>query len=130
MAVGSLSGGSVSNISKTSNLSNIGFAIGGQIAGAVISGAFAKADAKKQRQLEEELAKLDLAQQKQLVERMQNVEGEVAKQAEYYKFLAEQNNNEMLNKLKSKRYTSFIILGAGVILLAFVVLGLKKKKNG
>jgi hypothetical protein len=104
--------------------------VGGVIASAVITGAFAKADAKKQRQLQEELAKLDLAQQKELAQRMQDVEGEVAKQQAYYEYLAEQNNNEMLNKLKSKRYTSFIVLGAGVILLAFVVLGLKKKKNG
>jgi guanylate kinase len=130
MSVGSLSGGSVSNVSKGSNVANIGGAIAGQVFGAVITSAFAKADAKKQRQLEEELAKLDLAQQKELAERMQNVEGEVAKQKAYYEYLAEQNNNEMLNKLKSKRYTSFIVLGAGVILLAFVVLGLKKKKNG
>lgn len=118
------------NISKLSSGAQIGTQLGGMIAGAVITSAFAKADAKKQRELEEQLAKLDLAQQKELAERMQDVEGEVAKQGEYYKYLAEQNNNEMLNKLKSKRYTSFIVLGAGVILLAFVVLGLKKKKNG
>ena len=118
------------NISKISTGTQIGTQLGGMILGTVITSAFAKADAKKQRQLEEELAKLDLAQQKELAERMQNVEGEVAKQQAYYEYLAEQNNNEMLNKLKSKRYTSFIVLGVGVILLAFVVLGLKKKKNG
>lgn len=118
------------NLSKISTGTQIGTQLGGMVAGAVITGAFAKADAKKQRELEEELAKLDLAQQKELAIRMQNVEGEVAKQAEYYKFLAEQNNNEMLNKLKSKRYTSFIVLGVGVLALAFVVVSLKKKKNG
>lgn len=108
------------------NLANIGGAVVSQVFGTVITGAFAKADAKKQRQLQEELAKLDLAQQKELVERMQNVQGEVAKQGEYYKFLAEQNKNEMLNRIQGKRYTSYIVLGVGVMLLAIVVLKLKK----
>jgi len=124
VAVGS---GAVSNVSKGSNLANIGGAVVGQVAGVVIGGAFAKADAKKQRELERELAQLDLAQQKELVERMQNVQGEVAKQGEYYKFLAEQNRNEMLNKIQGKRYVSYIVLGVGVMLLAFVVLKLAKK---
>jgi len=124
VAVGS---GAVSNVSKGSNLANIGGAVVGQVAGVVIAGAFAKADAKKQRELERELAQLDLAQQKELVERMQNVQGEVAKQGEYYKFLAEQNRNEMLNKIQGKRYVSYIVLGVGVMLLAFVVLKLAKK---
>lgn len=131
MGVEALGGaGGAGNVSKLSSASQIGTQLGGVIASAVITSAFAKADAKKQRELEEQLAKLDLAQQKELAQRMQDVEGEVAKQAEYYKFLAKQNNNEMLNKLKSKRYTSFIILGAGVLVLALVIVGLKKKKNG
>jgi hypothetical protein len=109
---------------------DIGGMIGGQIIGSVISGAFAKADAKKQRQLQEELGKLDLAQQKQLAERLQNVQGEIAKQQAYYEFMAVQNNNEMLNKLKSKRYTSYIVLGGGVFALVLVVILLKNKKNG
>jgi hypothetical protein len=118
------------NTSTLSSGAQIGIGLGGAVVSTVITSAFASADQKKQRQLQEELAKLDLAQQKELAQRMQDVEGEVAKQQAYYEYLAEQNNNEMLNKLKSKRYTSFIVLGAGVILLAFVVLGLKKKKNG
>lgn len=118
------------NLSKISTGTQIGAQLGGVIAGAVITSAFAKADAKKLRQLEEELAKLDLAQQKELAQRMQDVEGEVKKQAAYYKFMAEQNNNEMLNKLKSKRYTSFIVLGGGIFALALVVILLKNKKNG
>lgn len=112
---------------KGFDVANVGTALAGQIAGAFITGSYAKADAKKQRELQEQLAKLDLAQQKELTERMQNVQGEVAKQAEYYKFLAEQNKNEMLNKLQGKRFTSYIVLGIGVILLAFVVLKLSKK---
>lgn len=96
----------------------------------VIGTGFAMSEAKKQRQLAEEIAKLDLEQQKQLAERLQNVQGEVAIQQAYYEFMAVQNNNEMLNKLKNKRYTSYIILGSGIFVLALVVILLKNKKNG
>lgn len=114
---------------KTSgfNVANVGSALIGEVAGAFITASYAKADAKKQRQLEEQLSKLDLAQQKELTERMQNVQGEVAKQAEYYKFIAEQNKNEMFNRIQGKRFTSYIVLGVGIMLLAIVVLKLSKK---
>jgi len=113
---------------------SVGAQLGGAVAGTVVSsiigGAFAKADAKKTRELQEEISKLDLAQQKQLAQRMQDVQGEVAKQQAYYEFMAVQNNNEMLNRIQSKRYTSYIVLGVGVLALAFVIVALKKKKNG
>lgn len=109
------------------SVANVGSALIGQVAGAFITSSYAKADARKQRELEEQLAKLDLAQQKELTERMQNVQGEVAKRAEYYKFLAEQNKNEMFNRIQGKRFTSYIVLGVGVMVLAFVVLKLSKK---
>ena len=102
----------------------------GLASGQIIQSVFGMVDAKKQRELQEELGKLDLAQQKELTERLQNVQGEIAKQQAFYQFLAVQNNNEMLNKLKSKRYTSYIVLGGGVLALALVIIILKKKKNG
>jgi hypothetical protein len=117
------------NPSKISG-ADIGAMIGGQVVSSVIAGAFGRADAKKTRQLQEEMAKLDLAQQKQLAERLQNVQGEIAKQQAYYEFMAVQNNNEMLNRIQSKRYTSYIVLGVGVLALAFVIVALKRKKNG
>ena len=58
-----------------------GLSTGAQLGGAFISagiqaivgGAFAKADAKKQRAMEAELGRLSLAQQKDLEERLQNI---------------------------------------------------------
>lgn len=129
MAGGLTSGANTAGSGKLSG-ADIGGIVGAQIIGSVISGAFAKADAKKQRELEAEIAKLDLAQQKQLAQRMQDVQGEVAKQQAYYEFMAVQNNNEMLNKIQSKRYTSYIVLGVGVLALTVVIVLLKKKKNG
>ena len=109
---------------------NIAGAVGGAIISSVIGGMFAKGENAKALALQEELTKLSLAQQKQLEERLQDVQSETARQGMVYQFLAVQNNNEMLNRVQSKRYTSYIILGVGVTLLALVVLKLAKRKNG
>jgi hypothetical protein len=93
----------------------------------IIGGAFAKEEAGKQRELMERLAKLSLAQQKELEERLQDVKAETERQSLVYQFLAVQNNNEMLNRIQSKRYTSYIVLGLGVTILAVVILKLSKK---
>jgi hypothetical protein len=109
----------------------LGSAIGGAVVSsavtAIIGGAFAKADAKKQREMEQKIGLLSLDQQKWLEEHLQNVQGEIAKQQIIYQYLAVQNNNEMLNKIQSKRYTSYIVLGVGIVVLAIVILKLGKK---
>ena len=122
----------------TTTATSGGMGLGAQLGGAFISagvqalvgGAFAKSDAKKQRQMEEELSKLSLAQQKYLEERLQDVQGELGKQEIIYKYLAVQNNNESLNKIQGKRYVSYAVLGGAIFALAVVVLLLKNKKNG
>jgi hypothetical protein len=118
-AEGSSAGGSTGG--------NIAGALGGSLISGVVGGLFAKGEAKKGRELQKELEKLSLAQQKQLEERLQDVKAETERQALVYQFLAVQNNNEMLNKIQSKRYTSYIVLGVGVTILALVVLKLAKK---
>ncbi len=106
-------------------------AMGGAIIGAVISsvigGMVAKGEGAKARALQEEIVKLSLAQQKQLEERLQDVQSETERQGMIYQFLAVQNNNEMLNRIQGKRYTSYIVLGVGVTILALVILKLSKK---
>jgi|688.fasta_scaffold04758_8 hypothetical protein len=114
-----------------------GLSTGAQLGGAFISagiqaivgGAFAKADAKKQRAMEAELGRLSLSQQKDLEERLQNIQGELAKQEIIYKYLAVQNNDEMLSKQQGRRYLSYSILGGGILALAVVVLLIKNKKK-
>jgi hypothetical protein len=109
--------------------------IGGNIAGAgagalissVIGGLFAKAENKKALALQAEISKLTLAQQKVLEERLQDVKSETERQGMVYQFLAVQKNNEMLNRVQGKRYTSYIVLGVGVTILALVILKLSKK---
>lgn len=108
-------------------LSSVGGAVGGVLISGVIGGLFAQGESKKARKLQEDIAKLSLAQQKQLEERLQDVKAETERQSLVYQFLAVQNNNEMLNRIQSKRYTSYIVLGVGVTILALVVLKLSKK---
>jgi hypothetical protein len=106
---------------------DIGGALAGGIISSVIGGLFASGEQDKARKLQEKLTKLSLAQQKQLEERLQDVKSETERQSFIYQYLAVQNNNEMLNRIKSKRYTSYIVLGVGVTILALVVLKLSKK---
>ena len=114
---------------------NSGESSGGQFAGAVvgslisgvIGGLFAKGEAKAGRELQKQLAKLSLAQQKELEERLQDVKAETERQSLVYQYLAVQNNNELLNRIQSKKYTSYIVLGVGVTILAVVILKLSKK---
>jgi hypothetical protein len=110
-----------------SSLSNIGGAVGGAIISQVIGGYFARGENEKALALQKEIADLSLAQQKQLEERLQDVRSETERQGMIFQFLAVQNNNEMLNRIQSKRYTSYIVLGVGVTILALVFLKLAKR---
>lgn len=110
-----------------SQLADIGGAVGGAVISSVISGLFAQGENKKALKLQAELSNLSLSQQKLLEERLQDVQSETERQGLVYKFLAVQNNNEMLNRIQGKRYTSYIVLGVGVTILALVILKLAKK---
>lgn len=118
---------SVSSSTAGGKFGDVAGAIGGAVITTVIGGMFAKGEAEKARKLQKEIANLSLAQQKQLEERLQDVKSETERQAMVYQFLAVQNNNEMINRVKSKRYTSYIVLGVGLTILALVVLKLSKK---
>jgi len=120
-------GGTSTATTGGSTLGNLGGAVVGQLISTVIGGYFARGEAEKGRALQEEIAKLSLAQQKQLEERLQDVQSETERQGMLLQFLAVQNNNEMLNRIQSKRYTSYIVLGVGVTILALVFVKLAKK---
>ena len=114
--------------SKGSGLADLGGAVIGTVAGALINSAFAKESAKKQRELQAELEKLSLAQQKELAIRAQNVQGEIAKQALILEYLGKKDEADALNALKSKRYNMYIAIGLGVVALSFVALKLSQNK--
>ena len=127
MAVASLGAGA-SSAPKGGGIADIGGAVIGTIASGLISSSFAKKDAKKQRELEAELQKLSLAQQKELVSRAQNVQGEIARQALILEYLGRKDEADALNSLKNKRYTMYIAIGLGAFALAFVAFKLSQKK--
>ncbi len=106
---------------------DIGGALGGALISSVVGGMFAKGEAEAGRKLQEQLQKLSLAQQKDLEERLQDVKAETERQSLVYQFLAVQNNNEMINRVQSKKYTSYIVLGVGATILALVFVKLAKK---
>jgi hypothetical protein len=105
-------------------------AVGGALIGSLTSYFGGAEQGRMNRDLQEKLAKLSLAQQKELELRLQDSKTETERQALAYQFLAVQKNDEALNKLKGKRYTSYIVLGVGVTILAVVFLKLAKRKNG
>ena len=117
------------NIAKEGGANPLG-QVGGAVIGSLV-GYFGGAEqGRKNRDLMKELALLDLAQQKQLAERLQDAKTETERQSLAWQFLAVQNNNEMLNRVQGKRYTSYIVLGVGVTILAVVFLKLAQRKNG
>lgn len=100
----------------------------GAVVSSIIGAAFASSDNKKQRQMTERLEKLSLEQQKEIALRLQDVNEELAKQEIIYKYLAVQNNNELLASIKSKRYIMYIAIGAGVVVFGVLALKLLNKK--
>ena len=80
---------------------DIGVMLGGAVINSVIAGYFAKGENAKALKLQAELSKLSLDQQKQLEERLQDVQSETERQGMVYQFLAVQNNNEMLNRVQT-----------------------------
>jgi hypothetical protein len=128
-AVGAVAGGKA-GATKGDGLANVGGALAGTVISSVIGGLFAKGENDKALKLQKQIFDLSLSQQKQLEERLQDVQSETERQGLMYQYLAVQNNNEMLNKIKGKRYTSYIVLGVGVTVLALVFLKLAQRKNG
>jgi gas vesicle protein len=101
--------------------------IGGAVIGSLTSYFGGAEQSRKNRDLMKDLALLSLDQQKQLAERLQDAKTETERQGLAFQFLAVQRNNEALNKIQGKRYTSYIVLGVGVTILALVFLKLAKR---
>lgn len=119
--------GSSSSSGKSGGSGDAVGAIGGAVIGSLASYFGNAEQGRKNRDLMNDLAQLSLAQQKQLEERLQDSKTETERIALAYQFLAVERNNESLNKIRGKRYTSYIVLGVGVTILAVVFLKLAKR---
>jgi len=86
-------------------------------------------DANKRRQLEAKIAKLTLAQQKELEIRLQNVQSDIAKMQILYQTLAIDKNREALVEMNKQKTKGLIALGIGFTILAIVVIAVKHKQS-
>jgi hypothetical protein len=84
--------------------------------------------AKKNRELQEKLATLTLKQQKELAERMQDANTEIARLNIMYQTFAVLENQKLVDSRKSKQLTLFYFLGGGSLLLVGMAIIFKRKK--
>lgn len=81
---------------------------------------------KDQLRLQEKLAKLSLAQKKELELSLQKVQGEVAKMELLYKALAMDKDRAATSALNKQKFIGISILGISVVILAIVIYKVKK----
>ena len=84
--------------------------------------------AKKSRELQEKLATLSLKQQKELTERMQDANTEIARLNIMYQTFAVLENQKLVDSRKSKQLRLFYFLGGGSLLLVGMAIIFKRNK--
>ena len=84
-------------------------------------------NAKKQRQLQEKLAKMSLQQQKELEERLQDTNSNLERLNIMYQTFAVLENQKLIDGRKNKQLILIGILGGGVLLLTGLAIFYKRK---
>lgn len=93
----------------------------------IVGTLFAVNDAKKNRELQERLAKLSLQQQKELEEKLQESNSQLARLDIMYKTFAVLENQKLIDARKNKQLTLLGVLGGGVLVLVGMAIFYKKK---
>jgi hypothetical protein len=83
--------------------------------------------AKKNRELQEKLAKLSLKQQKELEEKMLATQSELERLNIMYKTFAVLENQKLLDSRKGKQLTLLYVMGGGILVLVAMSILYKKK---
>ena len=83
--------------------------------------------AKKNRELQEKLAKLSLKQQKELEEKMLATKSEVERLNIMYKTFAVLENQKLIDSRKGKQLTLLYVMGGGILVLTAMAILYKKK---
>jgi len=99
-------------------------AMGVQVITGLVAGAI---NAKKNRELQEKLAKLSLAQQKELEEKMLATQSELERLNIMYKTFAVLENQKLLDSRKGKQLTLLYVMGGGILVLVAMSILYKKK---
>lgn len=84
-------------------------------------------EGKKNRQLQEKLAKLSLKQAEELERRMQDLQGETARVTAMYQAVAVIEKEKLIDGRKTKQYILLGVLGVGI--LALVGMGIYYKNK-
>lgn len=84
-------------------------------------------DAKKNRELQEKLAKLSLEQQKELEEKMLATQDRLERLNIMYKTFAVLENQKLLDARKGKQLTLLYVMGGGILVLVAMSILYKRK---
>ena len=94
----------------------------------IVGTVFAVQDAKKNRELQEKLGKLSLKQQRELEEKLQETNSQLARLDIMYKTFAVLENQKLVDARKNKQLTLLAVLGGGVLVLVGMAIFYKKGK--
>jgi hypothetical protein len=84
-------------------------------------------EGKKQRELQEKIARMSLKQQKELEENLVNAQSQLERQRIMYQTFAVIENSKLVDARKNKQLTLLSILGGGTLLLVGMAIFYKRK---
>ena len=84
-------------------------------------------EAKKQRELQEKIAKMSLKQQKELEENLVRAKSQIERQSIMYQTFAVIENNKLVDARKNKQLILLSVLGGGTLLLVGMSIFYKRK---
>lgn len=99
----------------------------GNAVGSLFTAGIAISDAKKQKELDEKLANLSLAQKTELENQLKSTMTILGKQRKVLEFVGMQNEADAIAKIQNKKYISIGVVALIFIGLGFIFVKLSKK---
>lgn len=87
----------------------------------------ANANARKQRELSEAIARLNLEQQAQLEKRLQDAKSASKRLSLIFQAVALEKNQELIRETNRQKYGAYMVVGVGMISLAVIIFLARKK---
>ena len=115
--------------SKLFSQEDLGGLIGTAL-GMVIGNMMAKKTQKQNEELIAQLQQLDDAQTKELNDKVTAQTNELDKEKVVYDYITKQQGLGLIKNIKSKRVLPLIGVGVLTVVMVFIFVALKKKKNG
>tara|TARA_R110000850_G_scaffold87677_6_gene188483 strand:- start:185 stop:514 length:330 start_codon:yes stop_codon:yes gene_type:complete len=106
---------------STSNLIGAGFT-------AILGTLSSIKEAKNQRELQEKIIRMSLAQKRELEIRMQDAQTAVARQKILFEALAVDKHHALIRETSREKSVSLVVVGIGAILLAVIIYQARRKK--